>query len=313
MYLMHRCFRRDLNLFAAAAEAFPASDRARWGRIAARFQVRPGTVGAHRGPLPAFRHRPAQAPPRRGRRTVAAARRARRRGGPQPPRPHERRAARRPAGPPGPRGEQRDDARAAAPDARGLGAAGRGGLQEGLLAPRGGRGGGLGGVGMPDGGSAPHAGGEPVHAPARPPHGATLRPPRGAHLRRCPVTTTKDRLLTVISKYAAKTHVTMARRSGGRLVRPFRGGDVLLLTHTGRTSGRTYTTPALYVRDGDDYVVAASNGGIDREPQWWLNLQADPRGTVEIGGRRTDVVASTVGDRDRQGLWDALMAKCPTY
>src|SRR3954447_24499250 len=39
MYLMHRCFRRDLNLFAAAAEAFPASDRARWGRIAARFQL----------------------------------------------------------------------------------------------------------------------------------------------------------------------------------------------------------------------------------------------------------------------------------
>jgi F420H(2)-dependent quinone reductase len=89
--------------------------------------------------------------------------------------------------------------------------------------------------------------------------------------------------------------------------------DVLLLTHTGRTSGRTYTTPALYVRDGEDYVVAASNGGIDREPQWWLNLQADPRGAVEIGGRRTDVVASTVGDRDRQRLWDALMAKCPTY
>src|SRR3954469_3740587 len=39
MYLMHRCFRRDLNLFAAAAEAFRASDRARWGRIAARFQL----------------------------------------------------------------------------------------------------------------------------------------------------------------------------------------------------------------------------------------------------------------------------------
>ena len=38
MYLMHRAFRRDLNLFAGAAEAVPASDRARWGRIAARFR-----------------------------------------------------------------------------------------------------------------------------------------------------------------------------------------------------------------------------------------------------------------------------------
>jgi deazaflavin-dependent oxidoreductase (nitroreductase family) len=127
------------------------------------------------------------------------------------------------------------------------------------------------------------------------------------------VTTTKDRLLTVISKYAAKTHVTMARRSGGRLVRTFRGGDVLLLNHTGRRSGKAFTTPALYVRDGADYVIAASNGGIDAEPQWWLNLQADPRGAVEIGGRRTSVHATQVDEADRQRLWDALMAKCPTY
>jgi deazaflavin-dependent oxidoreductase (nitroreductase family) len=125
--------------------------------------------------------------------------------------------------------------------------------------------------------------------------------------------TGKDRVFTVITKYAAKVHVTMVRRSGGRLVRTFRGGDVVLLTHTGRRSGKTFTTPALYVRDGDDYVVAASNGGIDAEPQWWLNLQADPRGAVEIGGRRTAVRASQVGEADRQRLWDALMARCPTY
>jgi deazaflavin-dependent oxidoreductase (nitroreductase family) len=125
--------------------------------------------------------------------------------------------------------------------------------------------------------------------------------------------TGKDRVLTVISKYGARLHVTMSRRSGGRLARTFRGGDMLLLSHTGRKSGRTFTTPALFVRDGEDLVVAASNGGVDAEPQWWLNLQADPRGTVDVHGRRTDVVASQVAEADRQRLWDALMAKCPTY
>src|SRR4051812_40810689 len=127
------------------------------------------------------------------------------------------------------------------------------------------------------------------------------------------MTTTKDRLLTVVSKYGAKLHVGLVRGSGGRLVRTFRGGDLLLLTHTGRKSGRTFTTPVLYVRDGDDWVIAASNGGIDREPQWWLNLQADPRGAVEVGGRWTPTVAAEVDEADRQRLWDALMARCPLY
>jgi F420H(2)-dependent quinone reductase len=102
---------------------------------------------------------------------------------------------------------------------------------------------------------------------------------------------------------------------GGWCRRPrrFRGGDVVLLTHRGRRSGRTFTTPLLHVRDGDDIVVAASNGGVDAEPQWWLNLQADPHGEVEVRGRRWAVVAAPVEDSDRMRLWQALMDRCPTY
>ena len=122
-----------------------------------------------------------------------------------------------------------------------------------------------------------------------------------------------DRALTVVTRHVGRLHTRVLRRTNGRVGARWMGGDVLLLTHRGRTSGRTYTTPALFVRDGDDLVVAASNGGIDREPQWWLNLQADPRGTIEVAGRRTDVVASPVAEADRQRLWDALMANCPNY
>ena len=127
------------------------------------------------------------------------------------------------------------------------------------------------------------------------------------------MTSRKDRVLTVVSKYVGAVHTRVLRRTGWRIGARWMGGDVLLLTHTGRRSGQAYTTPVLHVRDGDDYVVAASNGGIDHEPQWWLNLQADPRGEAEIGGRRVPVVASEVADTDRQRLWDALMAKCPNY
>ncbi|SEP27745.1 nitroreductase/quinone reductase family protein [Trujillonella endophytica] len=122
-----------------------------------------------------------------------------------------------------------------------------------------------------------------------------------------------DRVLTVVTRHVGRLHTRVLRRTKGRVGSRWMGGDVVLLTHRGRTSGRTYTTPLLYVRDGVDVVVAASNGGIDREPQWWLNLRADPRGAVEVGGRRCDVVASQVAEADRQRLWDALMANCAKY
>jgi deazaflavin-dependent oxidoreductase (nitroreductase family) len=126
-------------------------------------------------------------------------------------------------------------------------------------------------------------------------------------------TSRKDRALTVVSRVVARWHVELNRRSGGRLGNRFRGGEVLLLTHRGRRSGTVYTTPVAYARDGQDYVVAASNGGIDVEPQWWQNLQAGPRTTIEVRGRRVEVEARAADEADRARLWDALNANIDTY
>lgn len=126
-------------------------------------------------------------------------------------------------------------------------------------------------------------------------------------------TTRRDRALTVVTRLVAGGHVRINRWSGGRLGNRFRGGQVLLLTHRGRTSGRSYTTPLAYARDGESFVVAASNGGIDIEPQWWRNLQADPRCSIEIRGRRIDVLATEAEEHERARLWDALNANIDTY
>ena len=96
-------------------------------------------------------------------------------------------------------------------------------------------------------------------------------------------------------------------------VETFRGAKLLHLTTTGRRSGKLRSVPLAYVRDGDDYVVAASNGGADWQPAWWLNLQADPRGTVVVGEQRFEVVASVVDERDRPRLWRALSDQLDTY
>ncbi|WP_433077868.1 nitroreductase/quinone reductase family protein [Dactylosporangium sp. CA-052675] len=123
----------------------------------------------------------------------------------------------------------------------------------------------------------------------------------------------QDRLFTWVSRHVARMHIALFRRTGGRFGHRFRGNDVLLLTARGRRSGQLFTVPMLYLRDGTDYIVAASNGGIDREPQWWLNLRADPNAVVETRGARIGVTASEVQGEERGALWARLVASLGAY
>jgi deazaflavin-dependent oxidoreductase (nitroreductase family) len=96
-------------------------------------------------------------------------------------------------------------------------------------------------------------------------------------------------------------------------LRRFRGARILYLTTVGRKSGKTRTVPLAFVRDGEDYVVAASNGGSDWQPGWWLNLQAEPRATIQVDAAEVTIIASAVDDRDRAELWRRLSEQLDAY
>jgi deazaflavin-dependent oxidoreductase (nitroreductase family) len=64
---------------------------------------------------------------------------------------------------------------------------------------------------------------------------------------------------------------------------PFVGRDVLILTTKGARSKEERTTPLVYTREGDDYVIVASKGGAPTHPHWYHNLRAHPEVTVEVG------------------------------
>ena len=89
-------------------------------------------------------------------------------------------------------------------------------------------------------------------------------------------------------------------------LKKFRGGDLLYLTTVGRKTGQQRTTPLLYVRDDGRWVVAASNGGADWEPGWWLNLRAGSPGRIELDGITTEVVGTEVDGPERERLWARL-------
>ena len=75
----------------------------------------------------------------------------------------------------------------------------------------------------------------------------------------------------------------IAKFRAGGLIEGMQRDRLVLLTTTGRRSGRRHTTPMMFHRDGDRVLVIASNVGAPKHPQWYLNLLANPRVTVEIG------------------------------
>ena len=87
----------------------------------------------------------------------------------------------------------------------------------------------------------------------------------------------------------------------------------LMLTTTGRRSGLPRSNPLLYVRDGDDLIVIASNFGGANDPAWAWNLRADPHARVTLGGREVPVTACETDGPDRERLWRLIVDQWPGY
>lgn len=104
-------------------------------------------------------------------------------------------------------------------------------------------------------------------------------------------------------------HVALYRRSGGRLGhRPPGLPPMLLLDHVGARSGITRTSPLVYTRDGEHYVLVASKGGYPRHPAWLYNLRANPDTEIQVGRRALQVHARVATDAERERLWPRCVA-----
>ena len=90
------------------------------------------------------------------------------------------------------------------------------------------------------------------------------------------------------------------RANAGKVGGRWEGRDLLLLTTTGRKSGRAHTTPMVYTRDSDRLLVYASKAGAPTHPDWYLNLVADPNVVVEVGDDRYDAVAAPLEGDERE-------------
>ena len=107
--------------------------------------------------------------------------------------------------------------------------------------------------------------------------------------------------------------VFLYRATGGRIGGKMGRVGVLLLTSTGRKSGKQRTVPLVYIRDGAAYVITASAGGADKHPGWFFNVRSNPQASIEVKDKRIPVVAEVAGTEKKPELWARLVEVAPNF
>lgn len=116
-----------------------------------------------------------------------------------------------------------------------------------------------------------------------------------------------------IIKFFGKVHKALYQMTGSRLFANLGRMPNLLLTTTGRKSGKPRTIPLLYIEYGDGFAIVASFAGSPKHPSWYLNLQSDPKATVQIEKQLISVTATTASPEVKMSLWPRFTAIYADY
>jgi F420H(2)-dependent quinone reductase len=101
--------------------------------------------------------------------------------------------------------------------------------------------------------------------------------------------------------------------SGGRIGGKMGKLPVLLLTATGRKSGKQRTLPLVYIMDDTAYVITASAGGADKAPGWFFNVRSNPQATIQVKDKHIKVTAEVAGSEKKSELWARLIEVAPNF
>jgi deazaflavin-dependent oxidoreductase (nitroreductase family) len=129
-----------------------------------------------------------------------------------------------------------------------------------------------------------------------------------------PFTEREERIGSVVVRLMSNLNTAVYRLTGGRVGGRFlRGAPVFLLTTIGRKSGQPRTAPLLYLKEGNDYVVVASKGGMSHHPLWYRNLEANPEVEIELGREKFKARARRANAAEKKALWPKLVAMYRDY
>lgn len=114
-----------------------------------------------------------------------------------------------------------------------------------------------------------------------------------------------------VTRRMTMVHGGLVLRIRGRVLGSWFGAPILVLETRGRRTGARRATPLVYLPHGDAFAVVPANGGAERAPAWWLNLQAAGEGVVVTGGRRRHVTPTVATGGEHERLWRRMCAVAP--
>ena len=103
------------------------------------------------------------------------------------------------------------------------------------------------------------------------------------------------------------------RKNHGKVGGQFEGAPLLLINHFGARTRKARTNPVMYVKDGHRYVVFASKGGADTNPDWYHNLKANPNVKIEVGNEAIDVLAEEITGPEREKIYARQASLYPQF
>jgi deazaflavin-dependent oxidoreductase (nitroreductase family) len=139
-----------------------------------------------------------------------------------------------------------------------------------------------------------------------------LRTPSGWHTGGCRERYHVDAIKEVEMSDWNRGIIDEFRANEGK-VEAFARQPLLLLTHTGAKTGTKRTNPLACFRDGERYVVVASKGGAPTNPDWYYNLLANPKATIEVGTEAFEVTAQPASPEERERLWAMVTEQNPAF
>jgi deazaflavin-dependent oxidoreductase (nitroreductase family) len=116
-----------------------------------------------------------------------------------------------------------------------------------------------------------------------------------------------------VRRFGARFDRAIYRATRGKFSPTGTVAPVLLLTTTGRRTGRARTTPVMYIRDGENYVISSEDVGQSQPAAWPLNLDAHGAATVQVGSSAINCRARRLSDAEADIYWSGLLEIWPAH